>query len=154
MPSARALRPTAAWSTSTPSSAIRWAAGGPTSISGPASPTAHQQAYIDWIYRAYQGGLRLIICSIVHNEALASASGGSGPRDDRGAIVAQAEAAKEMITVQERRAGGPGLAPDRLLARRSALDHRRGPTGRGLGSGGGLAGQLAPLRGPSREVRP
>ncbi len=72
--------------------------------------TAHQQAYIDWIYRAYQGGLRLIICSIVHNEALASMGGGSGPRDDRGAILAQVQAAKEMIAVQERQTGGPGQA--------------------------------------------
>jgi hypothetical protein len=72
--------------------------------------TAHQQAYIDWIYRAYQGGLRLVICSAVQNEALASAGGGSGPRDDRGAIAAQVQAAKEMIAVQERQAGGPGQA--------------------------------------------
>jgi microsomal dipeptidase-like Zn-dependent dipeptidase len=72
--------------------------------------TAHQQAYIDWIYRAYQGGLRLVICSTGHNETLASAGGGSGPRDDRGAIVAQVEAVKEMISVMERQAGGPGKA--------------------------------------------
>ena len=71
---------------------------------------AHQQAYIDWIYRAYQGGLRLVICSIVHNEALASAGGGPGPRDNRGAIVVQVDAAKKMIADLERHAGGPGRA--------------------------------------------
>ncbi|MCX6030965.1 MAG: hypothetical protein NT169_16915 [Chloroflexi bacterium] len=32
----------------------------------------HQQAYIDWIYRAYQGGLRLASCLAVNNELLAS----------------------------------------------------------------------------------
>src|SRR5512137_87184 len=31
----------------------------------------HQQAYIDWIYRAYLGGLRLITCLAVNNELLA-----------------------------------------------------------------------------------
>ncbi len=32
----------------------------------------HQQAYIDWIYRAYQGGLRLVTCLAVNNELLAT----------------------------------------------------------------------------------
>ena len=32
----------------------------------------HQQAYVDWLYRAYQGGLRLICCLAVNNELLAA----------------------------------------------------------------------------------
>ena len=27
----------------------------------------HQQAYVDWLYRAYQGGLRLVCCAAVNN---------------------------------------------------------------------------------------
>ncbi len=47
----------------------------------------HQQAYIDWIYRAYQGGLRLICTLAVNNELLASRSDPQTTYDDRSAIT-------------------------------------------------------------------
>jgi microsomal dipeptidase-like Zn-dependent dipeptidase len=68
----------------------------------------HQQAYIDWIYRAYQGGLRLITCLAVNNELLAAKTSPGAPHDDRHAIQIQIEAMKEMAEYVNTLAGGPG----------------------------------------------
>jgi microsomal dipeptidase-like Zn-dependent dipeptidase len=68
----------------------------------------HQQAYIDWLYRAYQGGLRLISCLAVNNELLGTRSRPNVPTDDRSAIARQVMAMKEMVSDLDRRAGGPG----------------------------------------------
>jgi microsomal dipeptidase-like Zn-dependent dipeptidase len=68
----------------------------------------HQQAYIDWVYRAYQGGLRLVTCLAVNNELLASRSAANLPGDDRGAIATQIAGMKEMVEHVDRCAGGPG----------------------------------------------
>ena len=68
----------------------------------------HQQAYIDWIYRAYQGGLRMITCLAVNNELLASKTTPNGVNDDRSAIETQIAAMKQMAAWIEEQAGGPG----------------------------------------------
>jgi microsomal dipeptidase-like Zn-dependent dipeptidase len=70
----------------------------------------HQQAYIDWIYRAYQGGLRLITCLAVNNELLASKSStdSSARLDDKFAIQVQIAAMKQMAEWINVQAGGPG----------------------------------------------
>ena len=68
----------------------------------------HQQAYIDWIYRAYQGGLRLITCLAVNNELLASKSTPHLPYDDKSAIQTQVKAMKAMAAAIESQSGGPG----------------------------------------------
>jgi microsomal dipeptidase-like Zn-dependent dipeptidase len=68
----------------------------------------HQQAYIDWLYRAYQGGLRLISCLAVNNELLGTRSRPSMPTDDRSAIERQVTAMKALVVDLDRRAGGPG----------------------------------------------
>ncbi len=68
----------------------------------------HQQAYIDWIYRAYQGGLRLITCLAVNNELLATKMSPGAPHDDRHAIQVQIAAMKEMAEFVNTQAGGPG----------------------------------------------
>jgi len=68
----------------------------------------HQQAYIDWIYRAYQGGLRLITCLAVNNELLATKSNPSSGTDDKSAILVQVAAMKEMAAFINEQAGGPG----------------------------------------------
>ena len=60
------------------------------------STLVHQQAYIDWIYRAYQGGLRLITCLAVNNELLATKSDPNLPTDDKSTIERQVVAMKEM----------------------------------------------------------
>ncbi len=68
----------------------------------------HQQAYIDWIFRAYQGGLRLITCLAVNNELLATKSSPGMPHDDRSAIQTQVAGMKEMAAFVEAQSGGPG----------------------------------------------
>jgi len=68
----------------------------------------HQQAYIDWIYRAYQGGLRLITCLAVNNELLGTRTDPDVPTDDRHAIERQVAAMKEMVAHLDRQAGGAG----------------------------------------------
>ena len=68
----------------------------------------HQQAYIDWIYRAYQGGLRLASCLAVNNELLGSHSAAHAPYDDRSAISAQVAAMKKMEQFVNLQCGGPG----------------------------------------------
>ncbi|HSB66979.1 MAG TPA: membrane dipeptidase [Anaerolineales bacterium] len=69
----------------------------------------HQQTYIDWLYRAYQGGLRLVSCLAVNNELLATKSNPRLPTDDRNAIATQLAAMKEMAGFIDEQAGGPGL---------------------------------------------
>jgi len=68
----------------------------------------HQQAYIDWLYRAYQGGLRLITCLAVNNELLAVKSSPHRPHDDKSAIQTQIAAMKEMVAFVDTQSGGPG----------------------------------------------
>ena len=68
----------------------------------------HQQAYIDWLYRAYQGGLRLLTCLAVNNELLAMKTSPNLPHDDKNAIEVQIAAMKEMATYIEKQGGGPG----------------------------------------------
>jgi microsomal dipeptidase-like Zn-dependent dipeptidase len=70
----------------------------------------HQQAYVDWIYRAYQGGLRLITCLAVNNELLGTRSNPKLPTDDKSTIERQVKAMKQMIVDLDRQAGGPGQA--------------------------------------------
>ena len=115
----------------------------------------HQQAYIDWIYRAYQGGLRLITCLAVNNELLATKSDPDLPTDDKSAIERQVVAMKEMVAFVEAQSGGPGqrLAADRLLAGRGPPGHRREPAGHHPGRGSRFAGQLAAPGGPGRCCR-
>lgn len=68
----------------------------------------HQQAYIDWIYRAYQGGLRCITCLAVNNELLAIKTSPNGSHDDKNAIKTQVAAMKAMAEYVNHQAGGPG----------------------------------------------
>jgi microsomal dipeptidase-like Zn-dependent dipeptidase len=68
----------------------------------------HQQAYIDWIYRSYQGGLRLVTCLAVNNELLANKSDSDQPMDDKSAIQIQVMGMKEMVDFIDTQAGGPG----------------------------------------------
>jgi microsomal dipeptidase-like Zn-dependent dipeptidase len=68
----------------------------------------HQQAYVDWLYRAYQGGLRLITCIAVNNELLASKSNPTSDFDDRSAIQTQVSGMKAFVEYVDKQAGGPG----------------------------------------------
>lgn len=68
----------------------------------------HQQAYIDWLYRAYQGGLRLVTCLAVNNELLATKSDPRLLTDDRSAIATQVAAMNEMAEFIDQQNGGHG----------------------------------------------
>jgi len=68
----------------------------------------HQQAYVDWLYRAYQGGLRLISCLAVNNELLASKTNPGMPHDDRSAIQIQVAGMRRMAAFVDEQSGGPG----------------------------------------------
>ncbi len=68
----------------------------------------HQQAYIDWLYRAYQGGLRLISCLAVNNELLATKSDPRLLTDDRSAIATQLAAMKAMAEFVDKQNGDSG----------------------------------------------
>jgi microsomal dipeptidase-like Zn-dependent dipeptidase len=68
----------------------------------------HQQAYVDWIHRAYLGGLRLASCLAVNNELLGSRSDAIAPYDDRSAISAQIAGMKKMVQFIDESCGGPG----------------------------------------------
>lgn len=61
----------------------------------------HQQMYIDWVKRAYEGGLRLLVAHVVNNQLLAHEFGGHGtqaPADDRSAVEQQIGAMKEFAS--------------------------------------------------------
>jgi len=56
----------------------------------------HQKMYVDWIRRAYDGGLRLMVALVVNNELLASASEGRN-YDDRSAVEGQIRGIKDLV---------------------------------------------------------
>jgi microsomal dipeptidase-like Zn-dependent dipeptidase len=56
----------------------------------------HQQMHIDWIRRAYDGGLRLIVAHAVNNELLANQYNGHEPYDDKVAVVDQIKQMKKL----------------------------------------------------------
>jgi microsomal dipeptidase-like Zn-dependent dipeptidase len=74
---------------------------------------AHQQAYVDWIKRAVDGGLRLVVCLAVNNELLSTRMtelyGPNLAVDDASAIVRQLDAVAAMVQFVDDQAGGPGL---------------------------------------------
>ena len=61
------------------------------------STIAHQQMWYEWIKRAYNGGLRVMVALCVNNPLLASASKGDGPIDDMTVGNNQIAALKEFV---------------------------------------------------------
>jgi microsomal dipeptidase-like Zn-dependent dipeptidase len=93
----------------------------------------HQQAYVDWIRRAVDGGLRLVVCLAVNNELLARRSGWPWgrrlPVDDMSAIDRQIEGMRGLVAHIDEQCGGPGrgwleIAEDPARARRIVLAGR------------------------------
>ena len=73
------------------------------------STRAHQKAYVDWVKRAWKGGLRLVCCSAVNNELLPEIFGSDGwPTDDKARVELQISAMKEMVGFIDRQCGGHG----------------------------------------------
>lgn len=56
----------------------------------------HQQMHVDWIRRAYDGGLRLLVAHAVNNELLASEYNGKPPYDDVSVVEMQITAMKVL----------------------------------------------------------
>lgn len=59
----------------------------------------HQKMWIDWIERAYLGGLRVLVALAVNNQTLAAAVSGprDGPTDDKGSGDLQIEEIKAFV---------------------------------------------------------
>lgn len=57
----------------------------------------HQQMYVDWVRRAYQGGQRLMVALAVHNEQLASEFGNRPPFDDMTVYTRQVQAMRAFV---------------------------------------------------------
>lgn len=57
----------------------------------------HQQMHLDWIRRAYDGGLRLMVAHAVNNELLANQYNGRSPYDDVTAVEQQIAAMKKLV---------------------------------------------------------
>lgn len=68
----------------------------------------HQQMYVDWVYRAYRHGLRLMVMTITHSRTLCESfhrSPGASCEDD-GVIAVQIDAMQRMLDAIEKREGG------------------------------------------------
>jgi microsomal dipeptidase-like Zn-dependent dipeptidase len=77
----------------------------------------HQQVYMDWLYRAHQGGLQLMVIHGVNNALICETSdqiAGFGC-DDMPAVDRQLQAAKDMETFIDSQSGGPGLGWYRIV---------------------------------------
>ncbi len=58
----------------------------------------HQQMYVDWIRRAKEGGLRVMVALAVSSNCLADAAETSGPNDDLGAMNAELASMKTFFS--------------------------------------------------------
>lgn len=85
----------------------------------------HQQMHADWLKRAYDGGLRLLVVHAVNNKVLCQVNGdrfGDGC-DDMKAVDRQINAAKQMESYLDGQAGGAGKGWFRIAY--SAAEARR-----------------------------
>lgn len=57
----------------------------------------HEQMYVDWIRRAYDGGLRLMVAHAVNNELIGKSFGGTAPFDDKASAESQIAAMRLMV---------------------------------------------------------
>jgi microsomal dipeptidase-like Zn-dependent dipeptidase len=61
------------------------------------STITHQQMWHEWIRRAYDGGLRVMVALCVNNPLLGAASKGEGPIDDMNVATNQIKAIKSFV---------------------------------------------------------
>ena len=68
----------------------------------------HQQMYVDWVYRAYRHGLRLMVMTITHSRTLCESFHRSpgAPCSDDAVIAAQIDATRRMLDAIAEREGG------------------------------------------------
>ena len=89
----------------------------------------HQQMYVDWVYRAYRHGLRLMVMTITHSRTLCESFHRSpgAPCSDEAVIAAQIDATRRMLdAIAEREGGWMRLARS---AQRGGRDHPGEPAG-------------------------
>ena len=87
----------------------------------------HQQAYIDWLYRAYQGGLRLVTLPGREQRAARhpqQTRNAADRRPQRHRAPGGGHEGDGRLRRSAGRRAGQGLDADRLLGRRGARDHR------------------------------
>ena len=83
----------------------------------------HQQVYVDWLYRAFEGGLRLLVVHAVSNELLCRIDNlAGGDCDDMHAADLQIDAAHDLQDYVDAQSGGPGKGWYRIAT--SAADAR------------------------------
>lgn len=56
----------------------------------------HQQMWVDWIARAHEGGLRVMVALVAHSHCIADAAETSGPYDDGQAILDGIQGIKDL----------------------------------------------------------
>ena len=61
------------------------------------STKAHQQMYVDWIKRAHEGGLNVLVALAVNNELLSEVMNGSPPKDDKASADKQLDEIRNFI---------------------------------------------------------
>ncbi|MFM9910108.1 MAG: membrane dipeptidase [Chitinophagaceae bacterium] len=61
------------------------------------SSMSHQQMYVDWIKRAYEGGLRVLVTLAVNNELLGNMVSGDPPYDDKSTADLQLDEIKNFV---------------------------------------------------------
>jgi microsomal dipeptidase-like Zn-dependent dipeptidase len=57
----------------------------------------HQQLWVDWIQRTYQGGLRVMVALAVNNKTLADGINGDSPTDDKGSADLQIREIEQFV---------------------------------------------------------
>jgi microsomal dipeptidase-like Zn-dependent dipeptidase len=76
---------------------------------------SHQAVYEDWLYRAVEGGLRLMVMLAVNNEVLCGMANRSLSCNDMEAADRQLAAAKVMEAYIDQKWGGPGRGWYRIV---------------------------------------
>jgi microsomal dipeptidase-like Zn-dependent dipeptidase len=77
---------------------------------------SHQAVYEDWLYRAVQGGLRLMVMLAVNNERLCKLANKTLSCNDMEAVDRQITAAKDMERYIDAKSGGAGRGWYRIVS--------------------------------------
>src|SRR5438552_18958746 len=75
----------------------------------------HQAVYEDWLHRAVEGGLRLMVMLAINNEYLCGMAKSDLSCNDMEAVDRQLAAAKEMEAYIDNKFGGPGKGWYRIV---------------------------------------
>ncbi len=78
---------------------------------------SHQQMYVSWLLRAYQGGLRLMVMHTVNSEGLCRLAivRHKTPCDDETATQLQLDGARRLVRYIDQQSGGPGRGWYRIV---------------------------------------